>query len=90
MVKILAAFIIKRQKRSVFHRKNMILITIQYLNKYLYSIENLKGEDNGEIPKIIWVCWIQGFENAPKIVQSCITSIKNHSKEYTVGLDTVS
>ncbi|MFT6259383.1 MAG: mannosyltransferase OCH1-like enzyme [Rickettsiales bacterium] len=88
LVKILAAFIIKRRKRSVFHRNTLILITKKYLKKYLYSINNLKGKDGGKIPKIIWVCWIQGFENAPKVVQSCITSIKNHSKEYTVNIIT--
>ena len=28
--------------------------------------------------KYIWVCWMQGIENAPEIVKTCIQSIKDN------------
>lgn len=39
-----------------------------------------------EKPKIIWVCWLQGIENAPPLVQACYKSIKECNPEYEVRL----
>ncbi len=88
LAKIASAFIIKKQARQNFHRNAMILIAKIYLKKYLYAINSLEGKDEGRIPKIIWVCWLQGFENAPELILNCIKSIKNHSKEYAVKVIT--
>lgn len=43
-----------------------------YVNNWTY-IEHPK-QDNEE--KIVWICWYQGYENAPPIVKACINSIK--------------
>lgn len=32
----------------------------------------------------IWVCWLQGEENAPVLVKKCISSIRNHSNGHPV------
>ena len=34
--------------------------------------------------KIIWVCWLQGMENAPALVQKCAASIRQYCGEYRV------
>lgn len=35
--------------------------------------------------KVIWVCWLKGIENAPKIVRMCYQSIlDNFSKDYKI------
>ena len=36
------------------------------------------------IPRIIWVYWWDGLENAPQIVQCCLSSIKQHAKGFEV------
>lgn len=37
-----------------------------------------------EPTRIVWVCWLQGIENAPEIVQHCITSVKQNMPKYEV------
>lgn len=33
-------------------------------------------------PKIIWICWLQGIENAPDIVKACYNSILNNCADW--------
>ena len=37
-------------------------------------------------PKIIWLCWLQGLENAPKIVQKFVQSVKKYAPDYEIRL----
>lgn len=37
-----------------------------------------------EPTRIIWVCWLQGMENAPEIVQKCIDSVRRNMPKYEV------
>lgn len=37
-----------------------------------------------EPTRIVWLCWLQGLDNAPDIVKRCIDSVKRHMKEYEV------
>ncbi len=53
--------------------------------KYKKNIENLKIRINREYPesehiisKKVWVCWLQGIENAPQVVKVCYQSILNN------------
>ena len=50
--------------------------------KYRSFIENfMKGnsvEDNDIQPRKVWICWFQGMENAPDIVQKCYNSVQAH------------
>lgn len=56
--------------------RNKVLNTFE--KKYGKLIEsnnvftNAKTEEN----KTVWVCWLQGYNNAPEIVKSCVESIK--------------
>ena len=34
--------------------------------------------------RIIWVCWLQGLENAPEIVKKCVASVKRNMPKYEV------
>lgn len=55
----------------------------EYLRRYANVCgANVENMAPGE--KIIWVCWLQGVENAPKLVQVCVDSIKRNSGEYKV------
>lgn len=37
-------------------------------------------------PKTIWLCWLQGKEQAPDIVKKCIVSIEHYAPDYTIHL----
>lgn len=37
-----------------------------------------------EPTRIIWVCWLQGLDNAPEIVKQCIASVKRYMPKYEV------
>ena len=30
---------------------------------------------------VTWICWLQGFENAPEMVKNCVASMQYHMKE---------
>lgn len=57
--------------------------TYEYLQRYA----NVCGSSAAAMrpgEKTIWVCWLQGIENAPSLVQKCVKSIRNHAGEYKV------
>lgn len=51
----------------------------RYLKKH-YSVflsnSNYENKDSGETSNKVWICWLQGIENAPDIVKVCYQSIK--------------
>lgn len=71
-------------------------LTKRYRKKYINDISNFKTIiDNTysglphEKKKIIWVCWLQGLNNAPGIVKACIRSIqRNIDNSYRVVIIT--
>lgn len=57
---------------------------VAYLSKYytdvppIDSFNDISKEDtNG----YVWVCWLQGYDFAPVVVQNCIRSIQKHKPE---------
>ena len=36
--------------------------------------------------RIIWLCWLQGLEQAPEIVQKCVASVRQHMPDYKVQI----
>lgn len=55
----------------------------EYLKRYA-SVCGAPVERMEPGEKIIWVCWLQGFENAPALVQRCLESIKKYRGGYQV------
>lgn len=55
--------------------------TYRYLSKYRYVLDNLSIDYNynNEKPDIIWLCWLQGYENAPLIVRKCKETVCEHN-----------
>ena len=43
-------------------------------------------ETGGKRSRYVWVCWLQGIENAPKLVQVCYRSIQQHLQDREVVL----
>lgn len=44
------------------------------------KIENMEHKSSGNI----WICWLQGIENAPEIVRKCVDSIKENFKNRNI------
>lgn len=60
--------------------------------KYKYVLENMDDSDILNMPHInsrqIWICWLQGVEYAPEIVQKCINSVRIHFSDYKINIIT--
>lgn len=39
---------------------------------------------NMQAPKKIWICWLQGFEQAPEIVKKCVASVEKYCHEFEI------
>lgn len=77
-------------RRVATFRKYIHIITFlerkygQIVEKYAkYSSEEWNGEKVREDAPI-WVFWMQGFENAPEVVQNCLRSLKLHAGGHPV------
>lgn len=46
----------------------------------------MPDKQNTDIPKIIWMLWLQGFEDAPHVVKKCSGSWKKHNPNWKVIL----
>jgi len=42
------------------------------------------SETNVDIPKIIWILWLQGFENAPEIVKKCVGTWEKANENWRI------
>jgi hypothetical protein len=38
----------------------------------------------GEIPKIVWIMWYQGFDSAPELVRKCLRSWQRHNPNWQI------
>lgn len=59
----------------------------KYLWRYYKALitKPLDETQQAEEPtRIIWVCWLQGMENAPEIVKKCVASVKQNMPRYEV------
>ena len=34
--------------------------------------------------RTVWICWLQGRDNAPELVKACINSIENNLKDFNI------
>ncbi len=66
-----------------------LLGSYRYLQKYNYVLERFEKKQVdtfGCEEKKVWICWLQGIENAPYIVQKCVESIKKYTSDFEVVL----
>ncbi|MBD1573288.1 hypothetical protein HC725_08385 [Vibrio sp. S17_S38] len=68
----------EEQKKKLSDRAN------QSLNKLLEPTK--KTINNNDIPKIIWIFWDSGFDNAPDVVHKSVSSWKNMNPDYEIRL----
>ena len=39
---------------------------------------------NLQVPKTIWICWLQGFDQAPEMVKKCVASIEQYCPDFEI------
>ncbi len=44
------------------------------------KVKNMEHKDN----KTVWICWLQGMENAPLVVQHCYNSVCEHLTDWSI------
>ena len=54
--------------------------------KFFKNTTNKNTVLKNKIPKIVWIFWNQGLENAPELVRSCFNSIKKNLNDYEIIL----
>ena len=79
----------KKQKKRLIKKHEIMMeyfnITMKdYVEKYIIN-KNIPGENKSNV---IWMCWWQGYDNAPLIVKRCIDSVKRNCGEKEVILIT--
>ncbi len=62
---------------SVYTQVDSFLIA-KYTPMMLRLKEQYKQAQLGESAPIVWCCWLQGFEQAPPLVQACFHSLCRH------------
>ena len=75
----------KRQSFKTIYPE--ILSIIEPLLVERFQVSDFKFQVNGllhEHPKVIWWCWLQGFNNAPKIAKVCHRSLQRNLKDYEI------
>lgn len=91
-------FQIIRQKRLLtFLQRKKDQYVLNYLKSEFSEIfrnysERPNHEDNvlesGKENLPVWMCWLDGIENAPPLVQQCFRSIKKHAGKHPVTIIT--
>ena len=74
----------------------IVRLIIQYKTKlrlkkrYNYVLRKCKEFDHSSLNKeqsnYVWICWFQGIENAPLIVQKCVSSLKENLSDKKVTI----
>ncbi|MCH5315960.1 MAG: capsular polysaccharide synthesis protein [Eubacterium sp.] len=68
---------------------NSMYKTYRKLNrkyKHLIAKKEFDKSDCEDKSNTIWVCWLQGIDNAPELVKICYESIKYHCKDWNIVL----
>ena len=73
------------------NREAIDLIQAERASKYLWRrykgliVKSLDETQEAKEPtRVVWVCWLQGMENAPEIVKRCLESVKRNMPKYEV------
>jgi len=54
---------------------------VNYLEKHYTQIPAIPVAESTKMNCPIWVCWLQGLDQAPQLVQNCIRSIERNKQE---------
>ncbi len=80
-----------------FSKKSLEIVRLSVNNKILSKLRKKYARFIGEFKDSyqpaerkrsnkVWVCWLQGMEQAPELVQACFASLKAHLKDREIVL----
>lgn len=49
-------------------------------------VKNEEEAQEGEFKRIIWWCWLQGYDQAPELVKSCYESLEKNMSNYEIRI----
>lgn len=76
----------KQVKDLIHERRAMKYLERHYLHCFKdYPAFEAKAE-GATVPKQIWICWLQGIEHAPKLVQQCVESVKKQCPDFQITI----
>ena len=54
--------------------------------EYQGVLDSLKVEkyNDKDMSNTVWICWLQGIENAPKLVKNCYKSVRHNVKDMDI------
>lgn len=56
--------------------------------KYKKLIDDFVGEGVQESSDFVWICWLQGLDNAPELVRACVNSVKQNMPDKNIVIIT--
>lgn len=75
LIVIATLFLLKTKTKTVAPKINVV----DYIQKYKYVLKkDVQVETVPGYEDVIWTCWLQGEENAPRIVKVCWKSLAKH------------
>lgn len=86
---ILNPFWNSRSKRAIVREQVLANIQVRYFKRYLSATKKVKESEvvSDDKNDKIFTIWLQGEDNAPKIVKACFKSIRRHCKQELIVLD---
>lgn len=82
-----------KKSLEIVRLNNSNVVLSRLRRKYKQTIKNLEREKqyslsynqrHNEASNKIWICWFQGLDAAPHVVQECIASVKKHLSDREV------
>lgn len=84
LANVVAACIPDREQRHKVRRRLDPLNPercVAYLEKHYTDVSPIAPNEQPAVQSPIWVCWLQGLEQAPQLVVNCIKSIERYKQE---------
>lgn len=92
-------YLTKTYNQKLFYIKNKYIKELQIEDKCYKKLEKefhsfiseyKYCDEESKVNRTVWICWMQGEENAPDLVKACIGSARKKLKEYDIILLTES
>lgn len=86
-------YLMKTYGQQVFRIKNKFIKELQIEDKSYRKLQKEFGafienynysKKENKVNRTVWICWMQGEENAPDLVKSCIRSARKHLKDFDI------
>lgn len=89
LYRLIIPLVYQNKKERKKHLKEWTTrIEKKYLDRYLYVLSEQKT-NLSPCPKVIWVCWLQGMENAPDVVKNCYASLQKFCPYFDIKVITL-